>query len=227
MKWILGTCLLFASCTIKDAPRPDSNQKKRAATTMDQKTPEKAPVVEVEQESISEADLIDSIRAIEIDTSNLEGKRHFLLREFNLSIYPMGALYDTLIDMNYDSKLDYVIGTHPMSGSGESMEVFLYDQADKCYIKDIVLSYLMNPSLYLDEKRISSFYMGYGSGKGEEYEWSGHEWVKMVAMSMVNHGNSTVWKITDLASGDEKEVALPYQNVPPQEVLKNKFDGYE
>jgi hypothetical protein len=217
----ISLCLLILAvgCTIKDVPR-----EKEADVEMDSSEMKNLRVDEVDKVSVDdEVSALDSIRAVVIDTSTLEGKRNYILREFNLSMDPMGALYDTLIDLNYDSKLDYVIGTHPQSGSGEGMEVYLYNSALNCYLRDPLLSSMLNPSLYLNEKRVTSFYLGYGSGSGDEYEWKANKWVKTKEISMINHGSSSVWKIMDVSTGKRKEVISRYDRIPPAEVLRTKY----
>ncbi|MFT6500338.1 MAG: hypothetical protein ACJASQ_000445 [Crocinitomicaceae bacterium] len=166
---------------------------------------------------------------VKIDTSTLEGKRDHLLREFNLANGPVGAIYDTIIDLNFDAQLDFIIGTHSQSGNGyrTGIEVFIYTTDCSCYLIDSVLSNMRNPSFYFAEKKISSFYISYGSGSGEEFEWIDGEWTQTKYMEMINHGNSTVWKVSDLLTGTDKKVALPYQSAPPLEVLKTNFTNYE
>ncbi|MFT6246374.1 MAG: hypothetical protein ACJA0U_003588 [Salibacteraceae bacterium] len=51
---------------------------------------------------------------VKIDTSTLEGKREYLLREFNLANGPVRAMNDTIFDLNFDAHFDFVIGTHAM-----------------------------------------------------------------------------------------------------------------
>lgn len=177
----------------------------------------------------SRIEVIDSIRAVDIDTAQLKGKREFILREFNLVTEGLTYLYDTLLDVNFDSHLDFVIGTHTMSGSGlaNGMEVFIYDEKNDCYRRDSMLSFIRNPSFFFEENKMSSFYISSGSGSGEEFEWIDDHWVKTKEISVVNHGRSTIWKVSDLFTGVEEQVNLPYQMIPPTEVLKNKFKSYE
>jgi hypothetical protein len=184
----------------------------------------------VEQvDTLVAAAIVIPVVEVKIDTSTLEGKREYLLREFNLANGPVGAMYDTILDLNFDAHLDFVIGTHAMVGNGfrTGIEAFIYTPDCGCYLRDSVLSNMRNPSFYFAEKKISSFYISYSSGSGEEFEWIDGEWAQTKEMKMVNHGNSTVWNISNLLTGIDKKVALPYQSTPPAEVLKTNFKSYE
>ena len=55
-------------------------------------------------------DAYDSLESMEIDTTTLTGKRENIMRHFLLENAPSGPDFDTLFDLNYDGRKDYIIG---------------------------------------------------------------------------------------------------------------------
>lgn len=97
----------------------------------------------------------------------------------------IGIDYDTIIDLNFDGNKDFVLGYYGSTGSGlkNYIEAYFFDGNEYHY--DTLLSSLNNPSFYLEDSTITSFYIGNGGGFGNEYKWNGQSWkeVKTVRVS--------------------------------------------
>ncbi|NRA11762.1 MAG: hypothetical protein HRT57_07395 [Crocinitomicaceae bacterium] len=161
-----------------------------------------------------------------IDTSTLERKRAFILNEFKTGQESLAYVHDTLMDLNFDSFPDLVIETHTIAGRGmrNGVEAYVFNDAKKCYVRDTFFSAMENPSFYLENNRMSSFQLSYGSGAGQEYEWYGGEWNLAKAFEVTNYGKSSVWKVTYAMTDQEALMNYPFNKVPPQEVIQHKFE---
>ena len=79
-------------------------------------------------ENLSHEDLYyDSLRNANklIDTSEIKGKIEYTKNLIRYSEY-IHPLYDTLIDLNYDNYLDYVIGYYGDCGTGIKNKIFVF-----------------------------------------------------------------------------------------------------
>lgn len=171
---------------------------------------------------------LDSLKTSVIDTSNLAGKRKHILRQYFLD-NKVGYVGDTVFDLNYDQIDDFVIRSQGCCGSGlnYSARVYLFDKTSGSYKMDSTLSRLTNPSFFMDKGVITSFYLPYAAGSGKEYKWKNGEWELTKVVSVLNEGNSSVWEIDYPISKVKKELKIPYQMVPPKEVLTSNYKGNE
>lgn len=167
----------------------------------------------------------DSSIIAEIDTSNLEGKRTKLLREFNCNYGAAGATSDSLFDLNYDGLKDYVIFYYGQAGTGlkNRMQVYFFNDSTKCYYLNEQLSYLPNPTFYLKSKKITGFYIGNGGGGGARLEWINDQWLETKEFRVDNNNDSTVWVIDFPLKNKTVKIFRQYQYLPPQDILENKY----
>ena len=167
----------------------------------------------------------DSLANLKIDTSTLKGKRKYLLNQFLINQQPSSPDYDTTFDLNYDGAKDYVIGYYGQAGNGikNRVEVYLYDRDTKCYVLNEQLSSLPNPTFYIKQKKITSFYIA-GSGSGERLQWLSGKWVPTKLFRVDNTGDKSVWKIEYPIAKKKKFIVAPFEMIPPSEVLETHID---
>ncbi|MBI1836323.1 MAG: hypothetical protein HYR91_03560 [Flavobacteriia bacterium] len=160
----------------------------------------------------------DSIN--ENDTNTLIGKRNFIFQTF-LKSYPCTE-FDSLIDINYDGNLDYIIGFYSLNGTGfkNRIKVYLYNQITKSYIANKELSKLRNPTFYIKKKKITEFYIGNGGGNGKELIWKKNQWVTNKEFTVRNNDSLTTWevqyKFVDLIEVSKQA----FQMIPPKNILE-------
>lgn len=163
---------------------------------------------------------VDSLNHAKIDTFTISGKRDYLLR--NSLIENFAIEYDTLFDITYDGHNDYIIGYYGLAGTGfkHHIRVFLYEDKDDCYHYNEQLSAITNPSFFISEKFITEFYIGLGAGYGSKLEWTNGRWVKTKEFNIENNGGQSVWKIFYPLQKIKDSLQLPFQMIPPPEVLR-------
>lgn len=168
----------------------------------------------------------DSIRIIlaKIDTSKIEGKRQYIKYRF-LEENQLAFQSDTLLDLNYDQQLDYVIFYERTSGSGlrKMMLAYLFQIEKQNYTKDTFFSYLPNPSFFLNRKQITSFYLGQGTGDGKLMEWRQNRWQVIKTFTTNNQMEDTVWIIDYPLAGKQEKIKAKYHYKPPKEVLESIY----
>lgn len=164
----------------------------------------------------------ESLPKIMIDTTTLEGKRAFILNEYQ----HFGVVYDTLLDLNFDDHQDYVIGFYASAGTGikNRVAVCLFDSLQNRYISNEQLSAIPNPTFYLKKKKITGFYIGNGGGEGEQLEWMDGKWTTTKTFSVENLEDKTRWKINFSLTGKKEERSMPFQMIPPQTVLETSIE---
>lgn len=223
MNWkvLVGFGLLL-SCTTK------TSLKSGELVSVQEITAEEVELVETDTVVVEHVDFYDSLEKVIVDTTSLKGKRDFILRDFHLNSAHT-YVSDTLFDVNYDNHEDFIIARYGCCGTGlkYGMEVNLYDEICKCYVHDDQLSKLPNLSVYMDEGKLTSFYLANGAGDCEEYSWIDGTWTLTKSIGVDNNGKSSVWRIEYPLENKEEEVALPYQMVPPKELLTSKHSSYE
>ena len=158
------------------------------------------------------------------DDSVLRTERERILNEFNSESKIRSADSDTLLDLNYDGNNDYIINYYGQSGSGikNKVRIYIYDKKKGEFVLDERLSDLSNPSFYLDKKMITEFYIGNGGGSGSKLEWIKEKW-QVTKTFDVEHAEKTIWKTTNLLSGKIEYFELPFQLIPPAEILETNI----
>jgi hypothetical protein len=133
-----------------------------------------------------------------VSEETLKAKSQKLLKAFNEESKITSADSDTLIDLNYDDIKDFVIGYYGQSGTGlkNRIRVYLYDIKKDNYVLNEQLSNLSNPTFYIDQKKITEFYIGNGGGSGSKLEWINGKWIVTKIFEVNENGIKTVWKIT-------------------------------
>ncbi|MFT5602998.1 MAG: hypothetical protein ACI9N1_003261 [Flavobacteriales bacterium] len=133
---------------------------------------------------------------------------------------PSGMDVDSLIDVNFDGELDYVIRYYGCCGTGIKNRMQVFYRNKKLgkfeYVEELNL---MNPSFSYDRKHIYWFYLANGTGDMGELKWNGRKWIKVYSYFADNEGEETVWHKLDENDKLIKEIAMPYQGVPPEELL--------
>lgn len=167
-----------------------------------------------------ELDRFKALKDLKIDTSTLEGKRKYILEY--VAIENGATEYDTLVDLNYDGNNDYVIGVYGQCGTGfkNGVVVYLLNTNADCYIKDTVITGLPNPTFYLKQKKITSFYLGGGGGAGERLELINGIWVVTKRFNVSNDTENTIWEIEYPLKGKKEVYRHSYQMLPPENVLE-------
>lgn len=160
-----------------------------------------------------------------IDESILKSKSQILLKEFNSESKITSADSDLLLDLNYDGVKDYIINYYGQSGTGikNKVRIYIYDLKKNEYVLDKRLSDLSNPTFYIDKKTITEFYIGNGGGSGGQLEWINKKWTTTKTFEVEENEIKTVWKVTNSRSGKIAYFALPFQSIPPKEILETNI----
>mgnify|MGYP000639798054 CR=1 FL=1 len=171
-------------------------------------------------------DPYDSLQQVIIDTTTLAGKREYIMNHFIIDNSPSSEDYDTLLDMNYDGIEDYVIGYYGQMGTGikNRIKVYLFDKISKCYKLDAQLSGLSNPTFYLEQKKMTAFYIGQGAGSGCKLEWINEQWITTKTFIVDSHNKNIIWNINYPLKDKTEELFLPYNMIPPAEVLETNIE---
>ncbi len=154
----------------------------------------------------------------------MKTKSQKLLKAFNEESKITSADYDSLIDLNYDNIKDFVIGYYGQSGSGikNKVRVYLYDIKKHEFVLNNQLSDISNPTFYINQKKITGFYIGNGGGSGSQLEWIKGKWIVTKNFEVDENEIKTVWKITYPLKDKTEYFAIPYQMTPPKEILETK-----
>ncbi|HYG49411.1 MAG TPA: hypothetical protein VD905_00845 [Flavobacteriales bacterium] len=182
---------------------------------------EPVPVASTEPDSF-----YDSLCKVWIDTSTLKGKRLYIMNQFLIQNEPSQPMYDSLFDLNYDGCMDYVIGYYGQCGNGvkNRVEVHLYDTTVNCYTYSSWLSGITNPSFYINQKKITGFYMAYGGGDGCRFEWIEGKWEIAKAFEVWNEGDTSKWHIAYPLKNALYVQVRPYVLIPHTDILETKID---
>lgn len=158
----------------------------------------------------------------EIGEATLKLKSQKLLQEFNAESEIKSADYDKLIDLNYDNIKDYVIGYYGQSGTGikNKIRVYLFDIKKQNYVLNEQLSDLSNPTFYIDQKKITEFYIGNGGGSGSKLEWINGKWVVTKIFEVNENEIKTVWKVTYPLKNKTEYFTKPYKMIPQKDILE-------
>jgi hypothetical protein len=167
----------------------------------------------------------DSLLNSPKDTSTLELKRKKLYNLFIVENKLSTPEFDTLIDLNYDGNMDYLIGYYGQSGTGikNRVEAYIYNNKTKSYLIDEQLSSLMNPTFYISKKKITSFYLAHGGGDGIQLEWINNKWISTMEFSVDNEGENTKWNIYYPRNNKRKIITKPYQFVPTKDIFETNI----
>lgn len=157
-----------------------------------------------------------------VDEAILKARSQKLLKAFNAESKINSADYSKLIDLNYDNIKDFVIGYYGQSGSGikNKVRVYLYDIKKHDYVLNNQLSDLSNPTFYIEQKKITEFYIGNGGGSGSQLEWVNRKWIATKMFEVDENEIKTVWKITYPLKEKTEYLARPYQMIPPKDILE-------
>jgi len=151
------------------------------------------------------------------------------MNHFLIDNQPSSPDYDSLFDLNYDGHDDYVIGYYGQSGSGfkNRIQVYFFDPKQNCYHYNEQLSDLPNPSFYLDQKKITGFYIGNGGGAGGRLEWINGKWTatkEFQVKSGENDEDSIFWEIDYPLLHKREKIKGLFEMIPPEEILENKLE---
>jgi hypothetical protein len=190
---------------------------RQAAPIVSKETAEESPT------SDSSINAYDSLRNLKVDTTTLAGKREDIMNQFYIENDLVSPDYDTLIDLTYDGSKDYIIGYYGQSGTGikNRVKVYFYNSKYNCYILNQQLSDLPNPTLYINKKKITGFYIGNGGGGGRLLEWLNNKWTTTKEFDVHNDGDTTKWKISYPLKKKTEIKVRPYQMIPPEDILEN------
>lgn len=173
-----------------------------------------------------EVGYFDSLRMAVVDTTDGKGKREWIRNQFIVEFYEPSPVDDTLFDLTFDGVADYVIRYYGRSGTGikNGVEVYLFNRKCLCYIRNEQLSDLRNPTFYLDQKKITGFYLGNGGGGGARLEWINNEWTVTKEFDVDGKGDSTEWVITYPLKKKKEIKVQPYQMIPPGNILETNIN---
>lgn len=160
-----------------------------------------------------------------VSEETLKAKSQKLLKAFNEESQITSADSDTLIDLNYDGIKDFVIGYYGLSGTGikNRIQAYLYDVKKHNYVLNEQLSDLSNPTFYIDQKKITEFYIGNGGGSGRKLEWINGKWVVTKMFEVDENEIKTVWKIIYPLKKKTEYFAKPFQMIPPKDILETNL----
>lgn len=145
--------------------------------------------------------VIDSLISLKFDNTSIEGKAKKILNEFNIQNLKNNfslAWNDTLIDINFDGKLDLIIYYFLWSGSCKySMQVYIYNEKKNDFCIEPILSELSNPTINITKKRIEGYCLGNGSMEGYKikFGWANTKWDTTEYLTFVTK-NASEWKVT-------------------------------
>jgi len=163
----------------------------------------------------------DSLSKVHIDTTLLKGKQQWILNQF-LTEYRQTPDYNIPFDLNYDRFEDYTIGYYGQVGTGikNRVIVYFYDPIKNYYVLNEQLSDLANPTFYINQRKITSFYLAHGGGGGTQLEWIKEKWTITKEFDVDNEGDTTKWKISYPLKKKTEVRIKPYQMIPPQDILE-------
>ena len=214
---IIGTFIILASCNLTE-------RKSTQLTTKDSVTSQIDTTLSQNSSSgnSSFSDTYDSLARAYVDTSTLQGKRSWLMNRFLIENGLSSPDYDTLFDLTYDGFQDYVIGYYGKSGTGikNRVKVYFFNQKKQSYFLDEQLSDLPNPTFYINQKKITGFYIGNGGGGGGRLEWINNKWTTTKEFDVDKEGDSTKWNISYPLKKKKKVIVRPFQMIPPEEILE-------
>ena len=160
-----------------------------------------------------------------IDTSAASVERMKILSQFLDKWGGLGPEYDTLLDLNYDGIDDYAVGWYGLAGNGlkHNWEVHIWHPELDTYVEDTNLTGLPNATFYREDSLITSFYIAYGGGHGEQWEWLNGRWQQTMTFYVENKENNSEWLLTDPRTGTKRSVQHAYQGIPPSSILKSQY----
>jgi hypothetical protein len=158
----------------------------------------------------------DSLSNAKIDTTTLVGKRERIINLFLIEHSPSIIDFDTLMDLNYDNKNDFVIGYYGHSGTGikNKIQVFLFNAKSNSYSENEQLSNIMNPTFYLKQKKITGFYIGNGGGGGQKLEWRNKKWIVTKEFDVDIQGKKALWKINYPLKKKTETIIRSFNGIP-------------
>jgi hypothetical protein len=213
---IILTFTFLTSCNTTDKKRviqTDTTSKADTVSLINQ------PVNEIQQ-----SDPYDSLANAKIDTTTLKGKREFIMNHFLIDNRPSSPDGDTLFDLNFDGQKDYVIRYYGQAGNGikNRIQVFLCNKKSDGYIFNEQLSALPNPTFYIKQKKITSFYIA-GHGSGRRLEWINGKWTETKIFDVDSQENEGIWQIEYPLTKKKEEIRHPFQMIPPKEILETNI----
>ena len=225
---ILALFLLAVGC---DSKQKSTAAKEKNRKYMDSLHSELDYSLDLQRQSAKKAlkkDLSKSKDSIIIDTSTLAGKRKYISDQLRATLYPLGGGYsfDTLFDVNYDQSKDFILAYYGPAGTGlkHRVEVYVYSSQKNNYIFDEQLSSLFNPTFYIDEKKITSFYIAHGGGEGKQLEWVNQKWQITKEFFVRNQGEQSIWEINYPLIHKKETLIHPYQPFPPKSILISQYN---
>lgn len=75
-------------------------------------------------------------------------------------------------------------------------------------------------TFYINQKKITEFYIGNGGGGGSKLEWVSGKWIATKQFEVDYNEIKTVWKIIYPLKNKTEYFAIPYQMIPPKEILE-------
>jgi hypothetical protein len=214
---IFGTVIILTSCDLAERKTTQLTTKDSVTSLIDTTNSQNSS-----NESSSYRDTFDSLARVYVDTSTLPGKRNWLMNQFLIKNGLVTPEYDTLLDLTYDGHKDFVIGYYGKSGTGikNSVKVYLFSPKSQCYILDEQLSGLPNPTFYIEEKKITGFYIGGGGGAGRRLEWISNNWTTTKEFEVDRDGDTSKWNISYPLKKKTEVIVRPFQMIPPEEILE-------
>ena len=85
------------------------------------------------------------------------------------------------------------------------------------------MSRLSNPTFYIDQKKITQFYIGNGGGSGSKLEWINEKWVETKVFVVDENKIKTIWKITYPLENKSENIVKPFHMIPPEDVLETNI----
>lgn len=170
--------------------------------------------------------IFDSSNTYLPDNRQLKRKREKILNQFLASNSPASSDYDTLVDLNYDGYRDYIIGYYGLAGTGFKYRImaYVYSKKSNAYVFNKDISELTNPSFFINEGKITGFYIGLGGGHGKKLQWINKKWILTKEFSVSNEGDRTMWVIYYPNTQRQEKIVHSFQVIPPEEILETNRD---
>lgn len=171
---------------------------------------------------------LDHLKQLVFDTTTEEGKLDFIRNKVAIELFPMEPEKDTLIDVNFDHKKDFIFTYFAQAGTGrkEGMVVYL-NKGDSHFFRDSLLSSIRNPSFFLKKKKITGYYLANGGGECIELKYFNEKWNITKEVSMDNNEENSTWICTYPEKNSSKTFRIPYNYIPPSEIIEVDIKHWE
>lgn len=167
---------------------------------------------------------LDQLKQLVFDTTTIEGKLDFIRNQVAIELFPIEPEKDTLIDVNFDRKKDFIFTYFAQAGTGRKEGMIVYiNKGNHHFIKDSLLTSIRNPSFFLKKKKITGYYLAHGGGECIELNYFNEKWNITNIITVDNEEENTIWNCFDPLTKKHKKLKIPYTYSPPNEIIETNI----